>query len=133
MLLTPFVFLPGYATHLVGKWHLGFYKWPYIPTKRGFDTAYGFWDGAEDHYSHKRKGVVDFRNGTEPVKNLDGKYATNEYVKVRDIVCSKAPIPVAERRNPCLCQRYPLRAHFKMVSLFLFVLYLESTRDSGVS
>ena len=75
----------GYATHLVGKWHLGFYKWPYVPTKRGFDTAYGFWDGAEDHYDHTRDGVVDFRNGTEPVTDLDGKYATYEYVKVSNI------------------------------------------------
>ncbi|XP_067057176.1 arylsulfatase B-like [Acropora muricata] len=77
----------GYATHLVGKWHLGFYKWPYVPTNRGFDTAYGFWDGSEDHFNHKRDGVVDFRNGTKPVTNLDGKYATNEYVKrVQEIV-----------------------------------------------
>lgn len=77
----------GYATHLVGKWHLGFYKWPYIPTKRGFDTAYGFWNGDEDHFNHKRDGVVDFRNGTEPVLDLDGKYATYEYVKrVKEIV-----------------------------------------------
>ena len=75
----------GYATHLVGKWHLGFYKWPYVPTKRGFDTAYGFWDGAEDHYGHTRDGVVDFRNGTKPVTDLGGKYATYEYVKVSNI------------------------------------------------
>ncbi|XP_067057174.1 arylsulfatase B-like isoform X1 [Acropora muricata] len=77
----------GYATHLVGKWHLGFYKWPYIPPKRGFDTAYGFWNGDEDHFNHKRDGVVDFRNGTDPVTNLDGKYATYEYVKrIQEIV-----------------------------------------------
>ena len=76
--------LSGYATHLVGKWHLGFYKWPYVPTKRGFDSAYGYWDGSEGHFDHKRDGVVDFRNGTEPVLDLDGKYATYEYVKVRE-------------------------------------------------
>ena len=76
----------GYATHLVGKWHLGFYKWPYVPTKRGFDTAYGFWDGAADHYDHTRDGVVDFRNGTKPVTDLDGKYATYVYVKVSNIL-----------------------------------------------
>ena len=72
----------GYATHLVGKWHLGFYKWPYVPTKRGFDTAYGFWDGAEDHFDHTRDGVVDFRDNLEPVKDLNGTYATNAYADV---------------------------------------------------
>ncbi|CAH3114504.1 unnamed protein product [Porites lobata] len=70
----------GYSTHLVGKWHLGFYKWPYVPTKRGFDTAYGFWDGAEDHFDHSRDGVVDFRDNLEPVFHLNGTYATNAYV-----------------------------------------------------
>ena len=81
-----FSFWSGYAAHLVGKWHLGFYKWPYVPTNRGFDTAYGFWDGAEGHFDHKRNGVVDFRNGTEPVLDLDGKYATYEYVKVGEFL-----------------------------------------------
>ncbi|PFX34712.1 Arylsulfatase B [Stylophora pistillata] len=71
----------GYATHLVGKWHLGFYKWPYVPTNRGFDSAFGYLDGAEDHYDHKVSNVVDFRNGTEPVLDLNGKYATFEFVK----------------------------------------------------
>ena len=67
---------------MVGKWHLGFYKWPYVPTKRGFDTAYGFWDGAEDHFDHSRDGVVDFRDNLEPVFHLNGTYATNAYVDV---------------------------------------------------
>jgi arylsulfatase A-like enzyme len=42
----------GYATHMIGKWHQGFCSWAYTPTYRGFDTFYGYYNAATDHFKH---------------------------------------------------------------------------------
>jgi arylsulfatase A len=41
----------GYATGLIGKWHLG-YKPELSPNAHGFDTFYGFKSGLIDYYQH---------------------------------------------------------------------------------
>ncbi|XP_063885361.1 arylsulfatase B-like [Scylla paramamosain] len=48
----------GYSAHAVGKWHLGFCSWDYTPMKRGFDTFYGYYTGAEDYYTHTRDWTI---------------------------------------------------------------------------
>lgn len=32
----------GYDSHMVGKWHLGFYEQAMMPTSRGFKSSYGY-------------------------------------------------------------------------------------------
>lgn len=35
-----------------GRWHLGYCKWQYTPTFRGFDSFRGFYLGSGDYYEH---------------------------------------------------------------------------------
>ncbi|XP_075526791.1 arylsulfatase B-like [Dermacentor variabilis] len=42
----------GYSTHIVGKWHLGYSAVEYTPTWRGFDTFFGYYNGAAYYFNH---------------------------------------------------------------------------------
>lgn len=57
----------GYATGLIGKWHLG-YKPEFSPGAHGFDDFFGFKSGYIDYYQHTRSdGKPDLFEGAEPV------------------------------------------------------------------
>lgn len=60
----------GYATALVGKWHVGYL--PYFgPLKCGYDEFYGNMSGAVDHFTHKdMTGSLDFFEGEVPVEKI---------------------------------------------------------------
>jgi arylsulfatase A-like enzyme len=66
----------GYATGLVGKWHLGFD--PQIgPNAHGFDDFFGFLAGATDYYTHRAgDGRPDLYENTTPVETP--AYLTDE-------------------------------------------------------
>jgi len=83
----------GYATHVVGKWHLGFCKEDYLPTSRGFDHHYGFWVGSQDYYNHTRtfgghQTGYDFRNDLEVDESARGVYSSILFSQQSDQIIS---------------------------------------------
>ena len=64
----------GYATGLVGKWHLGAWDMRYHPNSRGFDEAVCFRGGMHDYYDWR----LEFNDS---VKKADGRYLTDVWTE----------------------------------------------------
>lgn len=64
----------GYATAIIGKWHLGHADLKYWPKQRGFDYQYGPMIGELDYYTHSDAGVLDWFRNNKPVR--EGGYTT---------------------------------------------------------
>ncbi|KAF6205185.1 hypothetical protein GE061_019352 [Apolygus lucorum] len=67
----------GYRTHLVGKWHQGYPTWSHFPTRRGFDSFFGYLNGFLSYYD----GVHydDTSMGPHPeVPNIGLDFRVNE-------------------------------------------------------
>ena len=69
---------------------------------QGFDSFYGYYNGAEDYFKHDRSQDkyygIDFRNNTKPVTDKGGLYRTNLFTEaIEEIVgkhnstCTKGP------------------------------------------
>jgi len=59
----------GYATGLIGKWHLGAHE-KFHPLNRGFKEMYGFQGGGHDYFDPGAKG--DTRQHFLPIEREDG-------------------------------------------------------------
>ena len=79
----------GYKTHLIGKWHLGHFAKKHTPTRRGFDTFYGYYNGLVDYYSFEfiQGG---FEPGYDFRRNFDVNYDTKNGTYATDLFTDEA-------------------------------------------
>ena len=57
----------GYATWILGKWHLGHWQRIHLPLQRGFDHHYGQYGGLIGAFGHGKGGVHDWHRNGVPV------------------------------------------------------------------
>jgi arylsulfatase A-like enzyme len=117
----------GYATAMVGKWHLGHSKRAYLPTARGFDRQYGHYNGALDYWTHIRDGGHDWHR--DDAANYDEGYAT-------DLIGAEAARVIAEHDGerplflyvPFNAPHSPLQAPVDYVERFAESMKVEKRR-----
>jgi len=105
---TNFSFLPellrrhgNYATHAVGKWHLGWRAREMTPTHRGFDSFFGFWHCCSDYFAHTSPaGGLDL---TRANASMVGFFSASTYAHQRLFTRDRVRFTLSRLRLPaCL-------------------------------
>ena len=55
----------GYKTHMLGKWHIGYFSPLFLPTARGFDSWIGYANGENYYWSKKSPDYPEFTDFIE--------------------------------------------------------------------
>lgn len=86
----------GYQTHMVGKWHLGYFLEDYTPISRGFSTFFGYYSGYENYFTHVAEPYTckvgtncyyDLRSADTPV--LSTEYNTYIFSREAEMMIKK--------------------------------------------
>ena len=84
----------GYATWIVGKWHLGQWQQEHLPLQRGFDHHYGHYSGEIHsfrlHRGRNHRGILDWHRNGRPV--VESGYST--------LLLADEAIQLIERHDP---------------------------------
>lgn len=121
----------GYATRLVGKWHLGHADPSLRPLGRGFEHHYGFLGGWIDYSTHRRGEQLDWqRDGAdlvepgyathllaeEAVRALVGRDRARPFFLLLAFGAPHAPIHLPPGRDPGeIPEPDPKRRHYLLM------------------
>ncbi|XP_078419452.1 arylsulfatase B isoform X2 [Cetorhinus maximus] len=122
----------GYSTHMVGKWHLGMYKKECLPTRRGFDSYFGYLLGSENYYTHDRcyfiaslnvtRCALDLRDGEEAAAGFTDVYSTHLFTqKATELLSKRDPTQPLFLYLPFQSVHLPLQVPKEYIEPYSFI------------
>ncbi|XP_031833935.1 arylsulfatase B isoform X2 [Nomia melanderi] len=102
----------GYNTHLVGKWHVGYYTDHHTPAYRGFDTFFGYYSGYITYFNHTI--TQDNHTGYDLHYDIAGKLSVDHnHEYMTDLITERAEniISTHDRKNPLYLQLSHVAVH----------------------
>ena len=121
----------GYATHLVGKWHVGYYSDYHTPTYRGFDTFFGYYNGYITYFNHTVR--QNNETGNDLHDDVPRKVsAAHDYRYMTDLITEKAESVIAkhDREKPLYLQLAHIAVHSSDAEAVMEVRDAKETNDT---
>ncbi|XP_043275096.1 arylsulfatase B-like [Venturia canescens] len=103
----------GYATNLIGKWHVGYYAKEFLPTSRGFDSFFGYYNGYMKYFSYILENISDHFPGYDLHRDVENNCTVDwvpKNIYATDLFTNEAENVIAK--------------HDSNVPLFLFFSHL---------